>query len=75
MQTYNEYYIALGKNIRALRKSKKLTQTKISEMIGIAQTVYTRKEKGHIKFYIHELDKLAKILSVPLAYFLPRNIK
>ena len=51
----------VGSRIRELRKGRHLTQTELSEKIGIAQSDLSRMEQGEYKV---GLDTLFKILHV-----------
>jgi len=51
----------VGARIRALRKGRNLTQTELSEKIGVLQSDLSRMEKGEYKV---GLDTLFKILGV-----------
>jgi len=51
----------VGSRIRALRKGRNLTQTELSEKIGVLQSDLSRMEKGEYKV---GLDTLFKILAV-----------
>jgi transcriptional regulator with XRE-family HTH domain len=51
----------VGARIRALRKGRNLTQTELSEKIGVLQSDLSRMEKGEYKV---GLDTLFKILAV-----------
>lgn len=50
----------VGRKIRQLRKERKLTQTQLSQRIGIQQSDLSRMEKGE---YRVSLDTLFKILA------------
>lgn len=71
MRNFRGYYAALGKNIRTIRKCKKIRQEWISEQLGMAQSVYNRKERGHVRFNIYELHLLSVIFEKSLYDFLP----
>ena len=54
----------LGLKIRSLRKSKKITQEKLSEIIGISPRQMVKIEMGHTFPTIEELKKIAAVLGV-----------
>jgi len=58
----------LGKRIKAIRLSKKLTQMDVAEIIGVSQPTYSEYEKkaGNCAFYT--LQKIAKALNVPVSF-------
>lgn len=52
------------KNIKELRKKSNLTQSKISNMLGISNRNYREKECGHIPFNQLEIMKIIKIFNL-----------
>jgi transcriptional regulator with XRE-family HTH domain len=58
----------LGKRIKAIRLSKKLTQMDVAEIMGVSQPTYSEYEKkaGNCAFYT--LQKIAKALNVPVSF-------
>ncbi len=58
----------LGKRIKAIRLSKKLTQMDVAEIIGVSQPTYSEYEKkaGSCAFYT--LQKIAKALNVSVSF-------
>ena len=58
----------LGKRIKAIRLSKKLTQMDVAEIMGVSQPTYSEYEKkaGNCAFYT--LQKIAKALKVPVSF-------
>lgn len=46
------------------RLEKQLSQEEISDLIGMAQSTYSRKEKGITKITMSEWEKIAKVLEV-----------
>ena len=62
MSSHSPRKVALvGSRIRELRKGRHLTQTELSEKIGVAQSDLSRMEQGEYKV---GLDTLFKILQV-----------
>lgn len=71
----------LGKKIKAIRKSKGLTQEKLSEMIDIETSSLSGIESGRFYPSLHVLEKIANVLEVELIEFfkfstvnIPENI-
>src|SRR5260370_16237232 len=60
----------VGSRIRELRKGRRLTQTELSEMIGVAQSDLSRMEQGEYKV---GLDTLFTILQVFHLYLPPSS--
>lgn len=54
----------LGRRIRELRNSRKLTQEKLSELIGIEGSSVSKLERGHFYPTAKHLEKIAAILDV-----------
>ena len=54
----------IGKRIRDLRKSRKLTQEQLAELIGIGTPNISYIENGKFSPSVETLDKLAKVLQV-----------
>jgi len=54
----------IGKNIRAARKSKKLTIETLSELAGISESFLGTVERGESSISIETLTNLCKVLDV-----------
>ncbi len=62
--------------LRDLREDMDMTQTDISEILGIKQTVYSRYERGFQTIPVEHLIRLADFYGVSTDYILGRtNIK
>ncbi len=59
----------LGKRIKEIRKTKGLTQEKLSEMAGIETSSLSGIESGRFFPSLHLLNKIASILNVELLEF------
>lgn len=59
----------VGSRIRELRKGRHLTQTELSEMIGVAQSDLSRMEKGEYKVGLDTLFKVLKVFDLKVAEF------
>ena len=59
----------VGSRIRSLRKSRKLTQTELSERIGIQQSDLSRMEKGEYKVGLDTLFKILAVFELDMASF------
>lgn len=62
--------IEVGKRLLLCRKSMKLTQKQVAEMLNVAQPVYQRFEKGTFECSYEQLVKLAQIYDVSTDYLL-----
>jgi len=63
----------VGKRLRALRLARDLTQTALSERVGLHRTVLGRIERGARLPSIPNLTKLAQVLRVRPCYFFSVN--
>lgn len=54
----------LGNRIKALRKTKNLTQEQLADQIGISRQRYARIEKGTNNISLDILSKIAKALDI-----------
>jgi transcriptional regulator with XRE-family HTH domain len=59
----------VGARIRALRKGRNLTQTELSEKIGILQSDLSRMEKGEYKVGLDTLFKILAVFELDMASF------
>lgn len=59
----------LGRRIKEIRKSKGLTQEKLSEMIDIETSSLSGIESGRFFPSLHVLDKISSVLDVELVEF------
>lgn len=60
--------------LRDLREDMDLTQTRISEILGIKQTVYSRYERGYQTIPVEHLIRLADFYNVSTDYILGRTL-
>lgn len=60
--------------LKDLREDKDMTQTQISEILGIQQTVYSRYERGFQTIPVEHLIKLADFYEVSTDYILGRTL-
>ncbi len=63
----------VGSRIRALRKSRSLTQTELSEKIGVLQSDLSRMEKGEYKVGLDTLFKILAVFDLDMASFFDEN--
>jgi transcriptional regulator with XRE-family HTH domain len=59
----------VGARIRALRKGRDLTQTELSEKIGVLQSDLSRMEKGEYKVGLDTLFKILAVFELDMASF------
>ena len=63
------------KRLRDLREDHDMKQIQVAEYLGIAQTVYSRYERGYQTLPIEHLLKLADLYQVTTDYLLGRTNK
>ena len=59
----------VGSRIRELRKGRHLTQTELSERIGIAQSDLSRMEQGEYKVGLDTLFKILQVFDLKMGEF------
>ena len=64
-------YPRIGERIKALRKSRDLTQAHLAEKVGLSRTSIVNIEQGHQKVMIHVLYQLADVFGLPVADLIP----
>ncbi len=70
------YYKIIGEKIKSARKSLKISQTNLGELLGnFSSTYITLIESGKRKVSIEKLAQIAEILNKPLAFFLEKNME
>ena len=65
---------SFGERLKELRKSKKLTQVQVSEMIDVQQGTYSRWENGSLEPSLEAVVKLAKLFDTTTDYLLGKTI-
>ncbi len=70
MSSHSPRKIALvGSRIRELRKGRRLTQTELSEKIGVAQSDLSRMEQGEYKVGLDTLFKILQVFDLKMGEF------
>lgn len=59
----------VGKRIKALRKTRGLTQEQLAERLGVQRATISNYEIGRRSPHLKELEKIASVLGVSLDYF------
>ena len=62
-------YKVIGRNIRAARKAKKMTQEAVAEAIDMSLQHFGKVERGDRKINLQRLGQLSVLLDVPLESF------
>jgi len=63
----------IGRKIKAIRKTKKLTQQQFADLVGIKRSSVSNYEIGRRAPHIKELQRICEKLGVPLDYFGVKN--
>lgn len=61
--------IKFGRNLRAIRAGKALTQQTVADIIGTQQPAYCRIESGESNITLKTIEKLSQALDVSPAEF------
>lgn len=70
MSSHSPRKVALvGSRIREIRKSRHLTQTELSEKIGVAQSDLSRMEQGEYKVGLDTLFKILQVFDLKMGEF------
>ena len=70
MSSHSPRKVALvGSRIRELRKGRHLTQTELSELIGVAQSDLSRMEQGEYKVGLDTLFKILQVFDLKMGEF------
>jgi transcriptional regulator with XRE-family HTH domain len=70
MSSHSPRKVALvGSRIRELRKGRRLTQTELSEKIGVAQSDLSRMEQGEYKVGLDTLFKILQVFDLKMGEF------
>ena len=65
--------LAFGKNLKKLRRAKKITQQKLSEVLGYGYTAIANYESGRNEPSLQDLIRLADFLDVSVDALLGRE--
>lgn len=64
---------SVGKKLKFLRKSKKITQKQLADRTGLSPSLLSQIENGQIAASLTTLDKLSSSLHVKISYFLDED--
>ncbi|HOK55955.1 MAG TPA: helix-turn-helix transcriptional regulator [bacterium] len=64
-----DFYKKIGRKIREVRKSKKITQEELAYRIGVTPNFIGLIERGKKRPSIETLRKISDALEVPVSYF------
>lgn len=63
----------VGKKLKECRTAAKMSQREVAKLLGVAQPVYQRFEKGIYECNYEQLSKLCEIFDVSADYLLGRE--
>jgi transcriptional regulator with XRE-family HTH domain len=63
--------LVVGQRIRELRKTRRMRQQTLAQIVGISPGALTNFEKGRRRISLDWLQKISEALDTPMAYFLP----
>ena len=66
----NNIESVLGNAIKNCRTNRRLTQMELAKLISKSNTTLAKYEKGEISIDVATLVEIAKVLQVPLEYFI-----
>lgn len=66
--------MTLGEKIRKARMNKGLNQKQLAQLLGISHSTLNKYKNNTIKPNVNILQKIAKILNVPIQYFFEEEI-
>lgn len=69
-----EFYIDLGKKLRARRKAKQITLSEMASTLGKSVATISKYEKGELLISIDTLIKICRILSINISDILPTTV-
>lgn len=72
MRAIDDFYAALGAAIRARREALELTQTALSEKVGLSRTSITNIERGRQRLLADQLQAVATSLDIATDELLPQ---
>ncbi len=65
----------IGKEIRALRKDKKITMVELAKLTDFSQSYLSQIERGKVNPSVSALQKISHAFGIPMAYFFENKIK
>jgi transcriptional regulator with XRE-family HTH domain len=63
----------IGKKIQNAREERGLTQVELAQKLGITQAALSNYELGKRRFYLHQIEEIARLLNKDLEYFIGAN--
>ena len=63
----------LGLKVKELRRMRKITQEKLSEIIGVDNSYISKLERKNVNITIDKLEQIANVLNVKIVKLLDEN--
>ncbi|MGE5405774.1 MAG: helix-turn-helix domain-containing protein [Candidatus Saccharibacteria bacterium] len=60
----------IGEKIQRAREDRGLSQEQLANLIGCSQSALSNYEKGKRRLYLTQLESLARVLDMPIEYFM-----
>ena len=67
--------MTVGERIKAIRKSKHMTQHELADKIGVQRAAVHKYEKNLVSISIEKLNNIANIFGVDICYFFGKEEK
>lgn len=75
LQPISTWHIALGQQLRAIRRQRRLKLKDVAATLGCTWQIYQRYEKATARVYADVLAQLALSYDVPVETFYPKALK
>ncbi|MEK4993246.1 helix-turn-helix transcriptional regulator [Paenibacillus sp. FSL H7-0918] len=56
-------------SVKAARVNSGIQAKEAAKELGLSITTYSRKENGHVRFYVDEVFKLSQLFQIPIENF------
>ena len=63
--------LKIGSRLQAIREERKINQDEMAELLSMSSSSYGRLERGDSSIPFEELNRISKVLSVPIQDLLP----
>ena len=67
--------MTVGERIKAIRKSKHMTQHELADKIGVKRSAVHKYEKNLVSISVEKLNNIANIFGVDICYFFGKEEK
>lgn len=67
------YSRKVGRIVRRIRRTRRISQQQLGEVLGVGQHTVCRKEAGRYPFVVDELEKIAAHFGISVFELLPKD--